>query len=650
MKKTLFTGAVALMASFWAMPLQAQNKLTGTVIGTATSVDYATGAPSTEVNTAAMAHDGDLSTFFASYDRQYTWTGLDLGDKYVISKVGWSPRNDGLGEERVVLGMFQGANTADFMDAVPIGLITERGTIGQMSYADVSCSRGFRYVRYVGPADARCNIAEVEFYGTKGQGDDSRLWQITNLPTVVINTQNAQEPYDKEHDIVSNIIIISKDGTDVLEKSGTSRLRGNASMQFEKKPYRIKFDKKQSLLGAPAKAKKWTLINNYGDKSLMRNIVAFEASRRSGLVYTPFCQSVDVVLNGEYKGNYQLCDQVEVNEGRVPVTEMLPTDITAEALTGGYFLEVDGYADQEISWFNSARGIPVTIKSPADDEIVQEQRSYIENWFNRMETLVYAADDAGAETYADIMDIPSFLRLFLVGEFSGNTDTYWSTYIYKERNDPKLYFGPVWDFDIAFDNDYRTYPVNRKSDYVYRSGGSSAGSMADFVTRVLARGEVNAQLREQWRLMREENGFTAESMCAYIDSIARELDASQTLNFQRWKILSAGVHMNPVTYNTYEQYVDALKRYVTERVQWLDNKLDYTPSPDGIETTAAANILKAYVLPDGTVVVSGTASPYQIYDLTGHLCATGTPVAPARLTQQGIYVLSAAGQTCKIVR
>ncbi|MCM1034358.1 MAG: CotH kinase family protein [Paludibacter sp.] len=646
MKQQFFRVCVALLGGFSLMPLPAQDKLTGTVIGTQQSVDYATGAVSTTINTAAMAHDGDLSTYFASYDRQYTWTGLDLGAKYIISKVGWSPRNDGVGPERVVLGIFEGANQEDFMDAVPIFMITERGTIGQMSYADVDCSRGFRYVRYVGPANARCNIAEVEFYGVEGNGDDTHLYQLTNLPTVIINTHNAEAPYDKEHDIVSNIIVISKEGSDVLEKQGTSRLRGNASMQFEKKPYRIKFDKKQSLLDAPATAKKWTLINNYGDKTLMRNIVAFEASRRSGLTYTPFCQSVDVVLNGEYKGNYQLCDQVEVNKNKVSVVEMAPTDIAGEELTGGYFLEVDGYADQELSWFNSARGIPVTIKSPKDDEIVPQQKQYIADYFNKMESLVYA--NGNGETYDDILDLPSFLRLFLIGEFSGNTDTYWSTYIYKERSDKKMYFGPVWDFDIAFDNDYRTYPINNKTDYVYRSGGSSAGSMSALVTRVINRPEVTTQLQELWQTLRDKQGFSENSFCAYIDSIAADLDASQRLNFMRWKMLQTGVHMNPVTYATYEQYVDALKQYVTNRIAWLDRRLNYVPA-SGVESVVSDTSVSVYVRSDGEVVIIGTDDVYMVYDATGRLCGRGSAVSPARLSQAGVYVVSVAGQSFKIV-
>ena len=266
----------------------ADGKLTGVVIGNKESVDYQTNTMSTTVNTRDNAFDGDLNSYFASWERSYTWAGLDLGKPFVITRVGWSPRNDGQGEQRVVLGVFEGANREDFMDALPIYIITEKGKIGQMSYADVECSRGFRYVRYVGPSDARCNIAELEFYGHQGEGDNSRLYQLTNLPTVSIHTLNGEIPYDKEHQIVSQLTIISGDGTALLSEPGTTRERGNASRSFPKKPYRIKFDKKQHVLDAPAKAKKWTLINNYGDKTLMRNMLAFELSRRIGMTYTPY--------------------------------------------------------------------------------------------------------------------------------------------------------------------------------------------------------------------------------------------------------------------------------------------------------------------------------------------------------------------------
>ena len=595
----------------------ADDKLTGTVIGTLESVDYSnTSAPSLTINTRDCAFDGDLKTFFASYERSYTWTGLDLGTPHVITRVGWSPRNDSQGGKRVLLGVFEGANREDFMDALPLYVIDEKGTIGTISYADVNCSRGFRYVRYVGPSDARCNIAELEFYGYAGEGDDSHLYQVTNLPTVTIHTLNGEIPYDKEHDIVSQLTIISDNGTKLLSEPGGTRERGNASRDFPKKPWRIKFDKKQNVLDAPAKAKKWTLINNYGDKTLMRNLLAFELSHRMGMSYTPYGTAVDVLMNGEYKGCYQLCDQIDINKNRVPITEMTPEDNDGDALTGGYLIEVDAYANKETSWFNSNKGNPVTIKSPDDNEITSQQSQYIKNYFNTME-----------QQWSTYLDLNSFLRHFLVGELSGNTDTYWSVYMYKERNDSKLYTGPVWDFDLAFNNDKRIYPVNQKTDYIYRSGGSCAGKMKTFVDNiVVSNNAAKQQLLQIWDEVRQA-GLTETNVVSFIDDWEQQLQQSQRLNFLRWPILSQRVHQNPQALGSYAKEVDVVRQYMKERIAWMDKKLGYTYEPSGIQETRL-----------------DMSKPLQIFTLSGQPCGQSL-----QNLSPGIYVVKQGQQARKIV-
>ena len=598
-------------------PASADELLTGHAIGILPCVDYTTNSQTLEVNTYANAFDGDLNTFYASWERSYTWAGLDLGMAHVITKVGWSPRNDGQGEKRVQLGLFEGANRPDFMDALPLYLITEKGKIGQMSYADVTCSKGFRYVRYVGPADARCNIAELEFYGHQGAGDDSHLYQVTNLPTVSIHTKDGAIPADKEHQIVSQLTIISDNGTKLLSEPGTIRERGNASRDFPKKPYRIKFDKKQHVLDAPAKAKKWTLINNYGDKTLMRNLLAFELSRRLGMPYTPYGTAVDVLLNGEYKGCYQLCDQIQVHKKRVNVTEMTPEDNSGIALTGGYLVEVDAYADRENSWFRSNSRNPVTIKSPSEDSITTDQRNYIRAHFNKMEN--------DLDRY---VDKNTFLRHFLVGELSGNTDTYWSLYMYKERDDDTMYTGPVWDFDIAFDNDYRTYPVNNKSDYIYRSGGSYAGTMKQMVDIFVLQNQTSqAKLLEIWDQARRTH-VTEESLVAYIDQMEEELEASQRLNFMRWPILNTKVHMNPKTWGSYKAEVENVRRFMKERLTWMDKRLGYTYDPSGIQEMEVDWDL-----------------PYEVYTLSGQSCGYSLDGLKA-----GIYIVKQGQSSTKIVK
>lgn len=602
--------------------------LNGTPIGSSPSVDYDNGASATtSKNLPANAFDGNMDTYYASYDRSYTWVGLDLGTPHVITRVGWSPRNDSNGPKRTQLGIFEGANSPDFMDALPLYIIDEQGVIGQMSYADVTMSKGFRYVRYIGPHDGRCNIAELEFYGHQSTGDNSLLYRPTQLPLVVIHTLNAQEPVDKVNEIKGIVSIVGDDGS-LLSDTATTRLRGNASKDFPKKPYRIKFAHKQSPLNAPAKAKKWTLINNYGDKTLLRNMVAFHLSDIIGMPYTPYCQAVDVILNGEYKGCYQLCDQVEINKKRINIQEMEPTDTSGEALTGGYFWEIDAYADREPSWFRSNHGNPVTIKSPKDDEIVPAQAAYVRNYFNTMEADVYGTNfQDPTQGWRRLLDEDTFLKHFLIGEMSGNTDTYWSVFQYKQRGNDTIFTGPVWDFDLAFDNDNRTYPVNNRNNFIFYSG-SRAGDMLSFVNRIIAQDpQTMVSLRRLWDKARH-NGLTAEALCNYVDSLAEALDDSQRLNFMRWDILNKWVHMNPQVAGSYAGEINVVKNFLTKRVIWMDNHLGYT-------------------FTDLNDTYDSNDTLYRIWNLQGLLIYEGEemPALPS-----GLYLINHNGQTYKVLR
>src|SRR5690606_29987075 len=120
-----------------------------------------------------------------------------------------------------------------------------------------------------------------------GEGDNTVYYQPTNLPLIVVHTENSRDIVEKDLYLNGTFQLISENGksyfTDTLRIKG----RGNASWNFTKKPYKIKFFEKNRLLGMPANAKEWTLINNYGDKTLMRNLLAFDVSRRLLMSYTP---------------------------------------------------------------------------------------------------------------------------------------------------------------------------------------------------------------------------------------------------------------------------------------------------------------------------------------------------------------------------
>ena len=668
------TGMFAMGLLVAAIGFAGDVKLSGTIIGTELSGDAVGNATTTE-NTKEMAFDGDFNTYFKAYiagdewDYNRTWVGLDLGEPHVITRIGFASRK--MRSYKLQLAVVEGANEPDFSDAMPLYMIRDDKTpSGRMTYADINVSRGFRYVRFMSGPSAACNFAEIEFYGHPGEGDDSQLFQLTNLPLVVVNTEGMRMMQSKDDKVNSTVHIISDGGTSLLSKKDTEcKGRGNASWNFPKKPMRLKFEKKQNALpDAPAKCKKWTLINNYGDKSLMRNKIAFHMSRGIGLSYTPYCQFVDLIFNGEYQGCYQLCDQVEVNPGRVEITEMTPDDIEGEALTGGYFIEIDAYANQEASWFESLRGIPVTIKSPDDDEITPEQSAYIKDYFNKFETAVFTYGFTSETTgYRKYLNLDSFLQYFIVGELDGNTDYFWSIYMSKERGEEKFVVGPVWDVDLGFDNDYRTYPIANKTDFIYRSGGSVASDavkrLADRI--LIADAKSRERLKYLWSDARVNRHYNPTYYCKLVDRYAEQLAQSQELNFKRWNILGKYVHMNPAVSGSYEGEVQRVKDYLNERFAQLDRiigtvEVEVT-NPDidqeeleddgtgAVEQVKTANRCRVAV--DGACVrFIDTEGDYAIYTMSGTIADRGNcSRVLSRPLESGIYIVVTPGGTAKLI-
>lgn len=617
-KKLLLGASIALTS---VVSINAAS-LSGTVMGS-------------DARQASNCFDGNTSTYFRGqsagsiyyYTYVRNWAGLDLGDRYVITRVGIQPGQGNANAAR--LAVVQGANKEDFSDAIPIMVFKEELTEGKMNYLDVNTSRGFRYVRVVA-TNSQGMFAEIEFEGTKGYGDDTQFYQMTNLPLVSFNTPGMAEIKSKDDKHKGSYVsIVSEDGTKILEDTAAQmKGRGNGSWTFPKKPFQIKFDKKQTPLDAVAKAKKWTLINNYGDRTLMRNKVAFDISREVGMTYTPYCHFVDVIYNGEYEGCYQLCDQVEVNPGRVELTEMEPTDVEGDALTGGYFVEVDAYADKETSWFTSSRGVPVTIKSPDEDEIVKAQTSYITDYFNKMEDALFSSNFMDEKAgYRQYLDLESFLRYFIICELDGNLDSFWSMYMWKERGDDLFHVGPVWDVDLGFQNYGSPNPVNSMTDYLYtHKDASKAYGMENFVSRIVKYDtKAKEELSEMWSQLRYNGNLNYEYFEALIDKYAEELEEAQTLNFVRWPILGLSVQKNQKVFGSYEGEINNMKSFLKGRFPFLDSMMD-------LHEVAAAS----------QVATDPNTAPAEYFDLQGR------KVNADELTP-GFYIRRAGEKSEKII-
>jgi hypothetical protein len=394
----------------------------------------------------------------------------------------------------------------------------------------------------------------------------AQLKQLTNLPTLYITTTN-EIPVDSKDDWrAGSMSIAAPDGTAGAYSGAIEiRGRGNSTWAMPKKPYRLRLASKYKLLGMPSTERNWVLLANYADKTLMRNALAFEVSTFLGLPYTPPYRFVDVYLNNSYIGNYTLTDYIQVSPTRVNIDEMKVTDVTEPALTGGYFIEANGLADSEKSHFFTSRGMKFVIKSPEDDKIVAAQSEYISSYFQMIEDRLFSADFQDPEKgYLKYIDQASLINWYIGCELTGNNDAFWSTYMFKKRGDDKIYFGPMWDYDIAFNND------NRLGDATTKRMSTYANDPKIWIKRMLEDSNFKAALAKRWKELRGAN--IKSSLDATITNFAATLDQSEKKNFELWPVLNTVVYFEEKTTGTYAEHVEFLRTYVSKRIDYLDTQ------------------------------------------------------------------------------
>ncbi|GAA3990145.1 hypothetical protein GCM10022210_49560 [Mucilaginibacter dorajii] len=134
-------------------------KITGTIIGTSGSWNNNASV------TKKAAMDGNLNTYFDASQTDGDWVGLDLGSdsSAMVTKLSFAPRSTF--PQRMIGGIFQGANTPDFSDAVTLYTVTASPAVGVLTFQNISNGTYFRYLRYLSPNGGSGNVAEVNFYG-----------------------------------------------------------------------------------------------------------------------------------------------------------------------------------------------------------------------------------------------------------------------------------------------------------------------------------------------------------------------------------------------------------------------------------------------------------------------------------------------------
>jgi hypothetical protein len=471
-----------------------------------------------------------------------------------------------------------------------------------------------------------------------------------NLPIVTINT-NGVPIQDKTTDVPGTITITSADGqTSYLPNSsdsdntGTFHLHGNSTTMMPKLPYHVKLTTSLDLLNqmglscpyvtntkgkaACDKSKSFILLANYDDKTFLRD---WSASALANAIpiggqylnspanspspggstalmpWAPHSLFVELYLNGVYEGNYQLIEEVKVDSHRVNITELTETDTSATQVTGGYLMEIDQRQDEAFV-FVTPQSVDIGLIDPdfTPDPEVPEQTSYISNYLNSAEGALFAANFTdpvlGWRAY---FDEASAVNFFIVNEVMGNLDGgqfFSSDYLYKDYNNPLIYMGPVWDFDVSSGNVNYAPIVDPTISWMQTN--------APWYIQWFGDPGFRADVTTQWNTLKKNGVFAA--WLASIQQEASILEQSQVNNLGRWPMQGIEVWPNPEAAGSYAGEVSYLIDWLNLRIAFMDslyNKKTLTTTtfsaPTGPLSSGSPVVLTAQVSggtnPTGTV-------------------------------------------------
>lgn len=274
--------------------------------------------------------------------------------------------------------------------------------------------------------------------------------QSDNLPSIFIGTESGsidQLNISKDNSESGTFSCIMADGT-VDSYGFLSKISGHGNSSFDeanKKSYQITFYNATDILSMGT-ATKYILQANAFDPTYMRNKLAYDFCSDLGVSYTVDSEYVDLYFNGEYTGNYLLCEKVELGNNRIDITN-------------GYLIEKMWYAritDSDASF--KVDGMEYFIvKEPS--AISQDEIDSLSNYMNMVENKISSC--TSYSQYAELseyINIDSFIDMYLVNAITNDIDSnIASTFYYKmsEESGGRLYAGPVWDYDKAFGGDRR---------------------------------------------------------------------------------------------------------------------------------------------------------------------------------------------------
>ncbi len=402
-------------------------------------------------------------------------------------------------------------------------------------------------------------------WGADGRHATYKVCLITGngLPVVSVTTDGT-EPLKRDVKIPALVSVSNTFDKNLVESQATVKVRGNATSGYPKKPYKLKFDAKVAPLGFPAN-KDWVLLAEYSDKSLLRNAWMFELSKAVGMKYTPPYAYVDVYLNGDYRGVYVLTDHLETAKHRINIQE------------DGFIIQNDNaLSDVEYYFTTKLRKYNYRFKYPEQDDgdiaPGDEGWTYMEDYFNQMESVLYSDSFADPETgYRAYLEPRSFAKWYLVFELTNNYEP--NIYFVMDHRGAQLELYPAWDGEWSMGLAYRPeayggwvrYPEGApKPDDVFWSRGKYLGRLFEdpfFVDMV----------KEEWALLKPHLPAVKEKMRERVG----ELQYAQAANFARWPILNKETHIGVglIAFDTWKEEVDYTFEVFEQRVRTVESYL-----------------------------------------------------------------------------
>lgn len=502
-----------------------------------------------------------------------------------------------------------------------------------------------------------------------------------NLPVVRIDTNNVPI-VDKTTNVPGTISITSADGTtsylpssSSTDNTATFHVHGNSTQYMPKQPYNVKLHTSMDLLSAMGlncgytgktscdKSKSYILLANYDDKTLLRdwsasalaNAIPYGGdyfsptpvpSGYSGTIPTPSGTStlmpwaphslfVELYINGEYKGNYQLIEKVNLDSHRININELSETDTGASQITGGYLMEADQRQD-EAYVFQTPHNLPIGLKDPdfSPDPQIPEQTTYITNYVNTAETALFSNNFTDpALGWRAYFDEASAINFYIVNDVMGNQDGgafYSSVYFYKDQNNPFLYMGPIWDFDISSGNVNYSRIVNPTVPWMQTA--------ALWYEQLFKDPGFRADVAKQWNTLKKNGVF--DTWLASIQTQAGNLQLSQANNNARWPMQGLKIFPNPEAAGSYDGEVSYYTNWLKLRIAYLDSifngKTGTTTTlgvPSGTLRSGVAVALSAQVTggtsPTGSVSFLANGMLLGTAPLSGNSASLSTNGLPA---------------------